>query len=412
MKTVLFLGGGATRAQYDAELALRGDEMRKSLQPGQELLPPPLDPDFIPLAYKRCPEFADVAEYLRREHNLDVAGRNGSSEGMESLFVRVFEDANGPDATQDTHGCLDNLLTAYRKLISVSTWPLVLPPETPVPKLAEHLNREFTIVTTNQDLVAEIGIWNLTLKTESEKLVLPPGTSHHTVYEQPCTCSTSSVRAEDLGKRLTEALPKGAFRRTRTNKKNKWLQSAKQAYALDHRCSPITRNGAYGSLGFEQFSDVLILKLHGSFNWWYESKSPRVTQPIRKLGTLQVCPEEVIPEGPTIDWHWTRHFPRPLVVPPVPCKKRFPLYRFLESVWKKAREELSECEKLIVFGYGFPKTDTEARSLFCKKQLKKVKQIVNINPSQGDTGWLDDEFTCTVKRYRCVDNYLCDEARD
>ena len=112
-------------------------------------------------------------------------------------------------------------------------------------------------------------------------------------------------------------------------------------------------------------SDLLLLKLHGSVNWW-----PR-------LGYAKPFALDAIVHHQTWqdDWMYNlyshkevaRHLePEPVIVPPVLSKSDLVAQPVLRLVWSLAYEHLSTAEAVTFIGYSFPATDTAARVLFAE----------------------------------------------
>ena len=109
-------------------------------------------------------------------------------------------------------------------------------------------------------------------------------------------------------------------------------------------------------------SGLLLLKLHGSVNWW-----PRLGYP--KPFALDAIVHHHRWEGIS-----RRLFPRdvvarhlesePVIVPPVLSKSDLVAQPVLRLVWTLAYEHLSTAEAVTFIGYSFPTTDTAARVLF------------------------------------------------
>jgi len=91
--------------------------------------------------------------------------------------------------------------------------------------------------------------------------------------------------------------------------------------------------------------NVPIAKLHGSISWDQERKYPD-----SRCGLTGKC----------------------LIVPPV-SEKTAP--KSLKFQWKLAKEMLSSCDKLIVFGFAFNEYDTAIRK-FIAKSLHKAAEIL------------------------------------
>ena len=160
---------------------------------------------------------------------------------------------------------------------------------------------------------------------------------------------------------------------------------------------------------------IKILKLHGSLNWWYTVRSsddPR--NAIRAPGNKLMCVNAPILR------RVVRYFDEkksrfkhavPLVVPPI-YEKASRFFRPLRSIWTAAAQEISQANRIVVFGYSFPETDFAARSLFRKgfhanKRLNRV-DVIDPNP---DVAAKASSLTGarTTRHYRDVRAFVDDE---
>jgi hypothetical protein len=137
---------------------------------------------------------------------------------------------------------------------------------------------------------------------------------------------------------------------------------------------------------------VPILKLHGSLNWFVHTSRRDYPNP----HGLNNNPKEgriVLASGyPHIRSGFGRAedpqgwILRPLIVTPV-------LYKDLGGKgpvgqsWRRAREELSDCRRLVVAGYSCPPTDFAMRRLFLEAFVDgPPKDLVSVNPDRGVAG--------------------------
>ena len=109
-------------------------------------------------------------------------------------------------------------------------------------------------------------------------------------------------------------------------------------------------------------SDLLLLKLHGSVNWWARrgyAKPFALDAIVHHHGwegiSRRLFPSDVV----------ARHLEsEPVLVPPVLSKSDLVAQPVLRLVWTLAFEHLSRAEAVTFIGYSFPATDTAARVLF------------------------------------------------
>ena len=116
--------------------------------------------------------------------------------------------------------------------------------------------------------------------------------------------------------------------------------------------------------GGPHVSDLLLLKLHGSVNWW-----PCLGY--AKPFALDAIVHHHVWED--ISWRLhgdgvvARHLEaEPVIVPPVLSKSDLVAQPVLRLVWSLAYEHLSTAEAVTFIGYSFPATDTAARVLFAE----------------------------------------------
>lgn len=116
----------------------------------------------------------------------------------------------------------------------------------------------------------------------------------------------------------------------------------------------------------EQDSQTLLLKLHGSVNWY------------PKLGASQPFAIDAIVHH--VDWlnvdlgrfagtrtDLNRHLEdSPMVVPPVVSKSALSVEPILRLVWTRAYEELVNATTVIFIGYSLPSSDTASYTMFAE----------------------------------------------
>ncbi len=113
--------------------------------------------------------------------------------------------------------------------------------------------------------------------------------------------------------------------------------------------------------GDRMVSRMLLLKLHGSVNWW------------ARLGYGEPYPLAAITHHQSwgdqrasyLHPHVARHLePEPLIVPPVLTKSGLAAQPVLRLVWTRAFDRLAAADGVTFVGYSFPPTDAAARVLF------------------------------------------------
>jgi hypothetical protein len=187
--------------------------------------------------------------------------------------------------------------------------------------------------------------------------------------------------------------------------------------------------GAFGkdlrytlSSGTEGFNDpegcrhgrpILIHKLHGSMNWYFNLEDPdddREALLGRRLSnqTVQVTLRKQIPQRLRFRGQAVRF----VVVPPIYAKQAF-LETFMKPVWEEATNDLKRTRRLVFFGYSLPPTDIEAEKLFQRavKQNSQLRWIDLINPDPGAASRYAEVFPQTpLRRYATLDDFMASKA--
>lgn len=132
---------------------------------------------------------------------------------------------------------------------------------------------------------------------------------------------------------------------------------------------------------------IRLLKLHGSFNWWFCPSCGKLYHTHDQKDILwkwegddpRLCPSKDHAQRPEL---------LPVMVPPTSQKfeSGSPIHPVLWEVWRKAQDALRTCEELVIVGYSFPPTDVQFRmfllhALSLNKVLKKV--VVVTSPKYG-----------------------------
>lgn len=127
-------------------------------------------------------------------------------------------------------------------------------------------------------------------------------------------------------------------------------------------------------------TDIPLLKLHGSINWYKDSTSnqietipllfsTRLNSGIKKV--YYSLGSEVIKNGN-----------EPLIVPPTWNKTEH--HQQIENVWKKAAKVLSQADNIFIIGYSLPETDLFFRYLYSlgTESETRLDSIYVINPDE------------------------------
>jgi len=326
MKTVLFLGAGATRAQWEWA----------NPQDNSETVAPPMDGDFMCLSWKCAndrPSFEKAAKSLGVSYE--------EERGMEAVFCDIMEKVSSSDENPNATLAWHHLVTMYRKLIAVSTNALSCSTNSALFTLMLRLEpaklTRLSIITTNHDLVAE---------------------------------RTSIALAEHLGLPTVPLVAKSDAARSQS------LLTAMYPYLVPHKRRFFSANGPRWRGAWPK--GIEVIKLHGSYNWWYPSLSN--TEPIPQIDRLEethIC----LDANPPILLKSSAHRLYPVIVPPIPDKFQY-FSNLFSRLRGRARIALQECQLLIVFGYSMPPTDVEICDLFDSafKHNRGLTTVAVINP--------------------------------
>lgn len=152
-------------------------------------------------------------------------------------------------------------------------------------------------------------------------------------------------------------------------------------------CYRIIEKNSFRSANVNNNSEVMLLKMHGSFNWMI----------CKKCGKFYVFDREDaypnsliyrrnqhypgVTEPPDHDLDW-------IIVPPT-LKKDFSC-KVLQSVWEQAYKALQNACNIVIIGYSLPTTDFLVKRLFHQtasrnQKLKSVEIVDELNKTQPET---------------------------
>lgn len=156
-----------------------------------------------------------------------------------------------------------------------------------------------------------------------------------------------------------------------------------------------------------------ILKLHGSINWYrYVNQSPNKYLTKDKIDQIY---EQRQTEIVLRDLVWSlpisltpvdniQLFVEPLIVTPVLYKEMewdSMSDRIFRSLWKKAKDLLSKCKRIVIIGYSFPSSDFYVKKLIleslCENELDK---LIIVNPDKA----VRDDINGFVK-HKAIETY-------
>lgn len=138
-------------------------------------------------------------------------------------------------------------------------------------------------------------------------------------------------------------------------------------------------------------SSSLILKLHGSMNWY-------IPLPGKKRRTAYDPSAAIyVPNPPTrLDapaWHRRQRVLGhkknrrvfPLMIPPI-FDKATSISGKLGEVWETAQSKLDNATIVIVWGYSLPATDYHAEMLFAQGARRSHSRLIVVNPDKAALG--------------------------
>jgi hypothetical protein len=144
-------------------------------------------------------------------------------------------------------------------------------------------------------------------------------------------------------------------------------------------------------------SQVTVLKLHGSLNWYIpmtgRHPSKALLSGTGRFRHVYCSPRREVPHELTFTPAGGRtQYTWPVVVPPVHGKEAL-IRRILQNVWSDAESTLQAAERLVFVGYSLPVLDVAAERLF--------RKAVATNTSAG---WIDvvNPAPDSAQRYAAV----------
>lgn len=143
-----------------------------------------------------------------------------------------------------------------------------------------------------------------------------------------------------------------------------------------------------------------LLKLHGSLNWFRSLPyTPNSILRDKKEDLKKLFEERrnkiLLHDATWVPEFFSQGHPslhnlyiHPLIITPILHKDKFledQLYsRLLKPLWKKAKDALSCCKKLVVIGYSFPPTDFMTKRLFLEAfSTNTLDELIVVNPQKA-----------------------------
>lgn len=162
---------------------------------------------------------------------------------------------------------------------------------------------------------------------------------------------------------------------------------------------------------------VRICKLHGSLNWVFRTRESDPPADLGRKGRtrkLFLWANKRLPEQPgsrLITPKGRNWYLWPLIVPPV-YEKHGLLLDELDRVWRLAADEVARADKVIFWGYSFPRADLHARYFFDRaaNENDALRESVLIDPDPGAGGSLWEALRPhSVRHYRHIGHCLDQE---
>lgn len=337
-RVVLVLGAGASLANARFFRPERSQDTH-----------PPLDTTFFQkLRVREVPLSPSLRSYMRGLFNADPTPRLLETMRMEEFFKDVFYDFTTEENSVPIRRAYIDLVGIYTRVLRDTTNWLCNDGRTgaPVGRLiaaAADAADVVTVVTFNHDLVIENEIF--------KRARLRP---------RWCISNGYGAISETLTT-LRSGIPGADFPR--------------HSSACDHT-RPIT-----------------LLKLHGSLNWVVrlQGKYPSARQLMgqaRGQDVLLSRRREIITRlrytrparrgrkrsGRSSWYTW------PVIIPPVYAKQS--LIHTIQETWDEARDDLTEADRVVFFGYSLPHADIEAEKLFQRaiNANTSAEQLDVVNP--------------------------------
>jgi len=150
---------------------------------------------------------------------------------------------------------------------------------------------------------------------------------------------------------------------------------------------------------------ILILKLHGSFNWGFCPDNKEVTC-YSLHADAHIYPRFYNEEYRCCNG---KHANLPLLIPPVKIKDiNIPALR---NLWDKATEIISHCDELHIIGYSLPEVDKEAENLIRKARPQNLNRIVIANPDKTHVSRFIQFLGNSIEKYQNFEEYLSKSER-
>ncbi len=155
---------------------------------------------------------------------------------------------------------------------------------------------------------------------------------------------------------------------------------------------------------------IIVLKLHGSLNWFDIPEDLSLAEPesVLWLTDSVVCTKDY-----TYYDLWQALDSPPLIIPPI-LSKRVPEGDFFKGIWHEAQNLLIDGESVTAIGYSIPKDDLQSRNLlslawFGRVQKRSANQelqdnLTLIDPNPLVRDWYASEVTTDLDYHQACFN--------
>jgi hypothetical protein len=290
---------------------------------------------------------------------------------MEAFFTQLFYDVDRHPRNRAYQDAYTQLVEQYAELIGTTTRPMAGAAEaryrrSPLVRLLAALcgpRDRLAVITFNHDLVVEDAI----------------------------------DRSPELHGRW--CLDRGYGRLSQRLGVARPAESRERDEPLDE----LPRHGA----GCRHPPAAIVLKLHGSLNWFVTDDARRSPAQINVRGRIALLPPRRVQRNVVLHHRGRGLRTRPVIIPPVYSK--FGLRRAVEPVWNQAEEELERAERIVFVGYSLPQADADARQLFARGLAGNERagwiDVVNPGPEPFQR-YVELAAAKELRRFRDVETLL------
>lgn len=364
-KTVLILGAGASLAEAMFH------------HPKRDRLYPPLDRNFFPRSARhtrggsRTDRARLINQVVARARSLGVGDLLGQSPAvsLEEHMGRLFYDLNSAASDANIRAYYDLVRVYQSELVETTNWMVGKHGVTRRLIQRELRNSDLSIVTFNHDLLIENALASL------------PTSRHPGAW-----CLAHAYGFATAG------------------------FIADNSDTFDAICTGTTHN------------HIPVYKLHGSLNWVYRTRNEYPSAAVAKgdralyLWTNRQLSQSTQMRTGTAgagraagraSWYmW------PQIIPPVYEKHSY-ITGDLRHVWNDARDVLAAADRVIFWGYSFPRADLHARYFFAalahQNDALRTPVLINPDPRSQDELWAVLQPR-RVTHYRDINSFLAEDS--